>query len=114
MLPSIRGLSRPIDQRANPKAVPKRENASAYDHRHDSKRTPTPAEHALYRGEDVVRTRLMALPPQHGMQFMGQDVQQDLGIRARVEVAQVFPEKTLSQLYRVGEITVVAKRQPEG
>ena len=58
-------------------------------------------------GEDVIGfQRIMA----EVVEFAGEDIQQDLGIRSGVDVAALLFEQFLTQFVRIGQVTVVGKR----
>ena len=67
--------------------------------------------HRCYRAEDLLRFQ-----GEHAgqLEFVGEDVEQHLGVGVGVDVAQVFAEDFLFQLQGVGEIAVVCQRQTEG
>ncbi len=98
------------DGRTDAVAVAKRHDAVADDHRHHRIPAAAAPMHSLYGAEDVVDAEAAV---GNARQFMGEDVEQYLGIRPGVEVAPVLVDEQLGKLGCVGQIAVVAQADTE-
>ena len=105
------GLALAVDQRPDAVGIAEGDDAVARDHGHGRIGATGPPVHAGHGAEDVllVDAQLAEL-----LQLVGEDVEQHLGIRVRVDVALVFPEQGLTQGFRVGEIAVVSQADAVG
>ena len=101
------GLELAIDERTNAVRIAEREQAVTRDHRHDGIRAAAAPVHARHGGEDRRRIELVIGRP--FLQFVREHVQQNFGIRIRIDVPQILPEKIALQLLGIRKIAVVTQ-----
>jgi hypothetical protein len=108
--PSL-GIQLADHQRADAVGIPECQKAESGDHGHHGVGALATPMHARHRGEHILGGQTMAL--HRFMQFVGQHVKQDLGIRAGINMAQIVQEQLLLQRIGVGQIAVVGKNDAE-
>ena len=87
------------------------EDAEAGDHGHRRIAAPAAPVHPRHGAEDVL---LVDAQLPLDLQLVGEDVEQDLGVRLGVEVAQVVDVDVALQVLRVGQVAVVGQRDAVG
>ena len=91
--------------------VAEADQAEAVDHRHGRIAAAAAAVDTGHRPEDILGIGFQLAG---ALQFIRQDVEQDLGVRARVDVPQVGIEKLRPELGGVGQVAVVGQRNAVG
>ena len=102
---AVLGLARAEDQRADAERVAEGQQAVAGDQRDRGVRALDALVHARDRLEDLLGLEVDARD--RGLQLVGEHVDEQLGVGARVEVPAVLVEELVGQLTRVGEVAVV-------
>src|SRR3989344_650925 len=105
------GLALAEHQRADAVRVAEGEYAVARDQHGDSIGAAAAPVHGGHGAEQVIRRETQL---RHGLQLVRENIEQDLGIRIGVDVAQVLAVQLVLQLIGIREITVVRQRQAIG
>ena len=111
LLRAIVGGTHAERQRSDAVRVPERHDAVAVDHRHRGVGALAPLVNPAQRFEHVLGVRFQRPDL---VQFVGEHVQQDLGVRIRIDVAQVAREHVRLELPGVREVAVVREADAVG
>ena len=99
------GLRHPVDQRTNAMRVSKGQKAMACDQGHHRVGALDASVHTPYGLEDPIGCELHIT--RHALQFVGQDVDQHLGVALGVEVATVDVEQLALERRGIGQVPVM-------
>ena len=105
------GVAQSEAQRPDAVRIAEGDDAAAVDHRHRRIAAATASMHAFDGAEDMLRARFRRTDL---LQFVGEDVEQDLGIRGRIDVPQPGSEHAGFQFGGVGEVAVVGQTDAVG
>ena len=106
-----RNASLPDHHRTDAMGIAEGHQAVAVDHGDHRIAAPAAAMHAAHRPEDGLGGERRAAG---FVQFMGEDVEQDLGIRVGIDVAPIDLEEFPFQLMGIGQVAVVGQGDPVG
>ena len=98
-------------QRTNAIRVAKRQNTVAGNHRNHRVGTANAPMHATHRLKHIFRLEGEATGG--GLEFVGQHVEQHLGVAVGVDVPVIDTEQLATQFLRIGEVAVVHQHQAE-
>ena len=99
------------DERPDAVRIAEREEPVAGDHRDDRIRAAAALVHAGDRGEDRVRVEPRVV--RRALELERQHVEQDLGVRIRVDVAEIELKELALQRLAVRQVAVVRERDAE-
>ena len=103
-------LTRTVDDRTNAVGIAKRHQPEAVDDRHGGVTPAAAPVNAAQRIEDILRRQIQSLLAQ----FVREHVEQHLGVRAGIDMAQIGGEQLLLELIGVGQVAVVGQGDAVG